>query len=284
LKKLRYLDREIEIMRLFGGKPNKRCRYGDLKRLISSCEEIYWSELSKDEHERDAALMSECLDTISYAQALLRGGRRTEAKQPCVHTLARRVLAYSLAIIIFIAASTGIAYAFGIDVWKTIITGQIGYIDYSGKSNPGNTPDPIEFPTTPSNGYKEYNSIDDACAELRINPLIFDLTNYNFRIHNILGAGSGANISLSIEYQNDSGNYFYYTYNMFPSADTAFVITAESKTGEYDAVSINGIEHIITYNEGETAVIWNIENSVYHIITDIEGEELLELLSMLYMQ
>ena len=274
-------------MRFFGGKLNKvhskKRRNGDLNRLISSCEEIYWNELSNDDSKRDVALMSECLDTISYAQALLNGGaRRISAKQPCVHSFARRVLAFSLAIIAFLAISTGVAYAVGIDVWKTIISGRLGYIDYSGKSNPNNTPDYYVFPTNESTGYKKHESIEKACEELRINPKIFRLTKYGYYVHNILGASGSANISLSIDYNNDSGNYFYYTYNMFPSADTAFVLTAENKVGEYETIIIDGYEHIVTHNDGEVAVIWNIENSVYHIITDIEGEELLELLHKLY--
>lgn len=241
------------------------------QKVYLSATEIYWHEMEKPREERDEALMSECLETIKQSSAIAFGGMRREHSLP-VRKL-RWAVAVCMAIIVLAAVSTGVGYAFGVNIWSFMFNGSNRGIVIDGKIEDGHSL--IDFDSVSNtNGEEEYNTFDEAKARLAINPLDLDLTKDGFMIDNIYVVKDDVKMELSVHYVSDDDYADYIIQIWNGNANTAF--TTEI-LGEYDeeySFSANNIEvHVVTA-DNESAFSWADGEYVYILITSTDAKHI----------
>lgn len=256
----------------------------EARRIRDSAENIYWHELAKPSAERDEQLMAECLRTMKYSSTVFAGGEN--CKRVSFGTVVRKAAAALCVIIVLAAASTGVAYAMGFNVWDFIINIGNDGIDIAGTATDekdGDRGQKIDFDSVEdTDGFEECGSIEEALQKLSVKPAIFDLTNKGMMIDNIYIAKNAVVMELQVQYVNDD-DYVDYCVQMFRDSDTSFVTSVVGEFDDYEIVEMNGgITLYVVNGDHENAVAWESEGYIYKVYGNIESKELIGLVEDLY--
>ena len=254
----------------------KRLLKKQAQKLYRSADAIYWHEMSKPRAERDEALMSECLQTMRQSSAILFGGTNRTVLSP-LHSL-RWAAACCAVIIALAAASTGLAYAKGINLWSFLFNHSDDGITIQGTTGDGENVGTVDFDSVPNNDGQECSNLKEAEEMLGINPLKLDLTNTTLMIDNIYIFKSDVMMELSVTYtdQADCLDYTVQVYN--GDANTAFTTDILGSFDKVETYDISGMQIYTATCDEESALSWTDGEYVYQISASLALDDVLDII------
>ena len=274
-------------------KLNKHIADGKFKsesrKLLNASSDIYWHELSKAKGDRDEVLMSECLLTMKAAAAVLNRGELTEGGRAFFTrgvSVFLKGAVVTCAVVLAFGLSAYIASAAGVDIFELFVSILPGYINIRGLSRTAAHDDHDLFPSgVQTDGFVDFQTVEGAMAALSVTPKIFDLTDTDFVLDNIYGAGGSSCIMLICEYSREEGrDSLIYQVTMYPD-NTSFDLLMDTSSDKYEKKLIDGTARHFAYSENELIAVWSEGLYTYQISANmnnsIEFEELLLRLSKL---
>ena len=235
--------------------------------LCESAEEIYWHELEKPASERDEELMTEALRIIQSCSS--RPSKHSRRR----YNLVKRIAVIAACALLFIAVSTGVAAAMGINLWSIVFTGTNTGFEISG-TNADDEAEHIDFNSVKDYNAEQASSFEEAISKLHINPLNFDLTKHGYMIDNIYITKNDAMIELLVTYMK-SDAYVDVTVQIYNGgADSAFV---SELLGEYSPHMVSVAGHdVYAADDKDSIICWADGEYIYQLMSNMSSDILIQ--------
>lgn len=252
--------------------------------------EAIQAEMQKPEDQRDVTLIDECLETIEY----LNDECHTpvymdppEKQKEHVRRLPRWVVV-ACSVVIFFFAGTGVASAFGINVWQAILHWDSRYlqIDYvpSGQTiaplPTGTFTDDIKGEEPPiENNYMVFTSIEEAVQAAGFTPMLPSWIPEGYELDSVEVFPDSFTSSMTIRYTKGEEDYLLISVIHIWHTDgvlTSGVILLDNPKIDY--YWFNGIYYTaISYEDSKNVSInWYRENEIYNIDCNSESLDVIQ--------
>ena len=239
--------------------------------------EAIQAEMQKPEDQRDVTLIDECLETIEYLNDECHTPVYMDSPEKQKEHVRRlpRWVAVACSVVIFFFAGTGVASAFGINVWQAILHWDSRYlqVDYvpSGQTiSPlptGTFTDDIKGEEPPiENNSMVFTNIEEAVQAAGFTPMLPSWIPEGYELDSVEVFPDSFTSSMTIRYTKGEEDYLIISVIHMWHADGVMHTGIDIQNAKLEQYWTNGIFYTqVTRDDSSVTINWYTNNEVYDV-------------------
>ena len=239
--------------------------------------EAIQAEMQKPEDQRDAALIEECLETIEYLNDECRTPVYIDPQEKQREHVRRlpRWVAVACFVVVFFFAGTGVASAFGINVWQAILHWDSRFlqVDYVPSGQPiaplptGTFTDDIKGEDPPiENNSMVFTNIEEAVQAAGFTPMLPSWIPEGYELDSVEVFPDSFTSSMTIRYMKGDEDYLLISVIHMWHADGVMHTGIDIQNAKLEQYWTNGIFYTqVTREDSSVTINWYTNNEVYDV-------------------